>query len=189
MIGSGGEDRGTWSGGCCRGRPGTIQTAAQRGAELVKQVLLFSRGGEGPRGVLSLKPLLADGMTQEAAARVLYAKTEGNGVTGYVAATGETYVCSDAAKDPRFLEGNRRIGAGSREVEQALVAAAKSVTIPALLVRGASSELVQEEHAKDFLKLVPHATYVDVTGARHMVAGDRNDQFAHAIETFLRTIA
>ena len=91
--------------------------------------------------------------------------------------------------DPRFLEGNRRIGAGSKEVEQALVAAAKSVTIPALLVRGASSELVQEEHAKDFLKLVPHATYVDVSGARHMVAGDRNDQFATAIEAFLRTIA
>ena len=91
--------------------------------------------------------------------------------------------------DPRFLEGNRRIGAGSEEVERALVSAAKRVTIPALLVRGASSELVQEEHAKDFLKLVPHASYVDVSGARHMVAGDRNDQFANAIEAFLRTIA
>ncbi len=91
--------------------------------------------------------------------------------------------------DPRFLEGNRRIGAGSAEVEQALVAAAKRITIPTLLVRGASSELVQEEHAKDFLKLVPHATYVDVSGARHMVAGDRNDQFANAIEKFLRKSA
>jgi pimeloyl-ACP methyl ester carboxylesterase len=87
--------------------------------------------------------------------------------------------------DPRFLEGNRRIGAGAEDVERALVAAAKAITIPALLVRGASSELVQEEHAKDFLKLVPHASYVDVTGARHMVAGDRNDQFANAIEGFL----
>ena len=87
--------------------------------------------------------------------------------------------------DPRFLEGNRRIGVGSEEVERALVAAAKKITIPALLVRGASSELVQEKHAKDFLKLVPHATYVDVSGARHMVAGDRNDQFANAIESFL----
>jgi len=88
--------------------------------------------------------------------------------------------------DPRFLEGNRRIGAGSDEVERLLVAAARAVTIPALLVRGASSELVQEEHAKDFLKLVPHASYVDVSGARHMVAGDRNDQFANAIEGFLK---
>jgi pimeloyl-ACP methyl ester carboxylesterase len=87
--------------------------------------------------------------------------------------------------DPRFLEGNRRIGAGSVEIERALVGAAKRVTIPALLVRGASSELVQEEHARDFLKLVPHASYVDVSGARHMVAGDKNDQFANAIESFL----
>ena len=90
--------------------------------------------------------------------------------------------------DPRFLEGNRRIGAGSEEVERALVSAAKRVTIPALLVRGASSELVQEEHAKDFLKLVPHASYVNVSGARHMVAGDRNDQFANAIESFLSNL-
>ena len=72
--------------------------------------------------------------------------------------------------------------------ELALVEAAQRITIPALLVRGASSELVQEEHAKDFLKLVPHATYVDVSGARHMVAGDRNDQFAAAIEKFLHGI-
>jgi pimeloyl-ACP methyl ester carboxylesterase len=90
--------------------------------------------------------------------------------------------------DPRFLEGNRRIGAGSAEVERALVEAAKTVTIPTLLVRGASSELVQEEHAKDFLKLVPHAGYVDVGGARHMVAGDRNDQFAKAIKDFLANL-
>jgi pimeloyl-ACP methyl ester carboxylesterase len=91
--------------------------------------------------------------------------------------------------DPRFIDGNRRIGAGSEEIVVALVAAAKNVTIPALLMRGASSELVQEEHARDFLKLVPHARYVDVSGARHMVAGDRNDQFAKAIEGFLKSLS
>ncbi|MBI1831726.1 MAG: response regulator [Planctomycetes bacterium] len=53
-----------------------------------------------------LKPLLAEGMTPEAAARVLYAKTEGNGVTGYVAATGQTYVCNDTANDPHYIEGS-----------------------------------------------------------------------------------
>jgi hypothetical protein len=36
---------------------------------------------------------------------------------------------------------------------------------------------------------VPHATYVDVSGARHMVAGDRNDQFANAIEDFLSKLS
>jgi pimeloyl-ACP methyl ester carboxylesterase len=87
--------------------------------------------------------------------------------------------------DPRFLEGKRRIGPGADRVERDLVEAARRIRIPALLVRGASSELVQEEHAKDFLDLVPHATYVDVGGARHMVAGDRNDQFANAIKEFL----
>ena len=90
--------------------------------------------------------------------------------------------------DPRSIEGNRRIGPAAAEVENALVAAAKGVTVPMLLVRGASSELVQEEHAKDFLKLIPHATYVDVSGARHMVAGDKNDQFADAIKSFLSNL-
>jgi pimeloyl-ACP methyl ester carboxylesterase len=52
-------------------------------------------------------------------------------------------------------------------------------------VRGASSELVQESHAQEFMSLAPHAEYADVAGARHMVAGDRNDQFSQAIQAFL----
>jgi pimeloyl-ACP methyl ester carboxylesterase len=88
--------------------------------------------------------------------------------------------------DPRFLDGRRRVGPGGEEVEHMLIEAARRIAIPALLVRGASSELVQEAHAKEFLELVPHATYVDVSGARHMVAGDRNDQFATAIKSFLK---
>jgi pimeloyl-ACP methyl ester carboxylesterase len=90
--------------------------------------------------------------------------------------------------DPRFLDGRRRVGPGGNEVERMLVDAARRISIPALLVRGASSELVQEAHAKEFLELVPHATYVDVSGARHMVAGDRNDQFANAIKNFLKDL-
>jgi pimeloyl-ACP methyl ester carboxylesterase len=90
--------------------------------------------------------------------------------------------------DPRFLDGKRRLGPDPDEVEQMLVAAARRIAIPTLLVRGASSELVGEEHARDFLRLVPHAGYVDVRGARHMVAGDRNDQFANAIESFLENM-
>ena len=87
--------------------------------------------------------------------------------------------------DPRFLDGKRRLGPDPDKIEQNLVEAARRIAIPTLLVRGAASELVQERHAKDFLELVPHASYVDVSGARHMVAGDRNDQFANAIEGFL----
>ncbi|MFM8703170.1 MAG: GAF domain-containing protein, partial [Planctomycetia bacterium] len=52
-----------------------------------------------------LEPLLAEGMQPEAEARILYARPENNGVTGYVAATGKSYFCSDTTKDPRYLEG------------------------------------------------------------------------------------
>jgi two-component system, sensor histidine kinase SagS len=52
-----------------------------------------------------LEPLLDEGMTEEAAKRVLYAKAEGNGVTGYVAASGKSYLCIDTTTDPLYLVG------------------------------------------------------------------------------------
>ncbi len=88
--------------------------------------------------------------------------------------------------DPRFLDGRRPVGGGRGDVEEKLLAAARGLKIPAMLVRGGSSELVQEEHAKEFLALVPHARFADVSGARHMVAGDKNDQFSVAILEFLK---
>jgi len=90
--------------------------------------------------------------------------------------------------DPRFLEGRGPDAVNRTERERALQDAAKSLKKPVLLVRGGSSELVQEEHVKEFLTLVPHATYADVAGARHMVAGDRNDQFSEAILKFLNDL-
>lgn len=52
-----------------------------------------------------LEPLLEEGMTPEAASRVLYARQEGNGVTGFVAATGKSYLCMDTLTDPLYLKG------------------------------------------------------------------------------------
>ncbi len=66
--------------------------------DIIELRLLDRRTGE-------LKPLLEDGMLPEAAARVLHAKSTGNGVTGYVAATGQSYLCNDTANDPLYLEG------------------------------------------------------------------------------------
>ena len=57
-------------------------------------------------------------MTPEAARRVLYAEPQGNGVTGFVAATGKSYLCGDAANDPLYIEG----AAGARS----------SLTVPLL---------------------------------------------------------
>ncbi len=64
-------------------------------------------------------------------------------------------------------------------------AAARALTCPTLLVRGKSSDLVTEEAAQEFLALVPHAEFVDVGGAGHMVAGDDNDVFARQVLGFL----
>ena len=53
-----------------------------------------------------LEPLLQEGMTETASRRVLYAQAQGNGVTGFVAATGKSYLCPDTATDPLFIEGS-----------------------------------------------------------------------------------
>ena len=87
--------------------------------------------------------------------------------------------------DPRVLQGQRSFAQDHKELEAALVEAAKAITIPALLVRGGSSELVQEAHVREFLELVPHADYIDVAEARHMVAGDSNDRFSDAVLDFV----
>jgi CheY-like chemotaxis protein len=52
-----------------------------------------------------LTPLLQEGMHNDAATRLLYARKDGNGLTGYVASTGSSYLCRDTKADPRYLRG------------------------------------------------------------------------------------
>jgi pimeloyl-ACP methyl ester carboxylesterase len=87
--------------------------------------------------------------------------------------------------DPRFLDGPRSINHDHDGVARRMAAAAQALAIPTLLVRGASSELVGEAQTAEFLKLAPHAAFVDVSGARHMVAGDANDAFTDAVLGFV----
>jgi non-heme chloroperoxidase len=92
--------------------------------------------------------------------------------------------------DPQFLVG--RFGSqdetrtSSINDADRLEAAARSLTIPTLLVRGRMSDLLSEDGSRQLLELVPHAQFVEVGGAGHMVAGDRNDLFNDAIVTFLQ---
>ena len=64
-------------------------------------------------------------------------------------------------------------------------AAAKRLKLPVLLIRGGRSRVLSPEGAQAFLKLVPHAEFVDVAGADHMVAGDANDSFNDAVFALL----
>ena len=83
--------------------------------------------------------------------------------------------------DPKFGRGVRNL----KDRQARLEACARSLTLPTLLVRGGLSDVLTEGGAQNFLELCPHAEYVNVAGAAHMVAGDRNDIFANAVNDFL----
>jgi non-heme chloroperoxidase len=90
--------------------------------------------------------------------------------------------------DPRFVTG--RFGSSdetrtSMAEPSRLEDAARSLTLPVLLVRGRMSDLLSEEGVRQLQALVPHAKVADVAGAGHMVAGDRNDLFTAAVLEFL----
>ncbi|MBX6388752.1 MAG: alpha/beta hydrolase [Frankia sp.] len=63
--------------------------------------------------------------------------------------------------------------------------AARRIKVPTLLVRGRHSDIVSDEGVAELLQLIPHAEYVDVSNAGHMVAGDDNDVFAGRLGDFL----
>jgi len=115
-------------------------------------------------------------------------------------------------KRPRKLDGlakNVRIGANGKYVwhwdpkrrqaranasgvtpyRERLSLAADKLTVPTLLVRGGLSDVLSEDGAQAFLKQVPHAEYVNVKNAAHMVAGDKNDMFADSVIDFLKRTA
>lgn len=89
--------------------------------------------------------------------------------------------------DPEMLktwERDRYSADDDRRLKERL-ARVRGLRIPTLLIRGRLSDIVSTETASEFLEMVPHAEYVDLADAHHMVAGDRNDAFTEAILQFL----
>lgn len=84
--------------------------------------------------------------------------------------------------DPRFIRRDR--GDPTFAVER-MEKAAHRIKCPTLIVRGRMSDVLSEEGVQQLRALVPHAAYVDVAGAAHMVAGDENDAFTNAVVDFL----
>lgn len=72
-----------------------------------------------------------------------------------------------------------------QDIERQFSEAARQIDIPTLLVRGSRSEVVDDASVAHFRNLIPHAEFVDVKGAGHMVAGDSNATFNTAIVDFL----
>ncbi len=63
-----------------------------------------------------LTPLLSVGIDSSEAKRPLYAREQDNGVTGFVVATGKSYLCEDTTNDPLYMDG--------------LIGAKSSLTVP-----------------------------------------------------------
>ena len=83
----------------------------------------------------------------------------------------------------------RRSFAAVAEYRERLKACGANLDVPTLLVRGGLSDVLTEEGARLFLEMCPHAEFVSVADAAHMVAGDRNDIFADSVIEFLGRVA
>ncbi len=93
--------------------------------------------------------------------------------------------------DPKFMdrvEDEPGEPTAGRYSPDRMEAAVRSIDVPVLLVRGGSSDVVSPEGAAELKELIPHAEIVDVAGAGHMVAGDRNDRFNDAVIEFLERV-
>ena len=88
--------------------------------------------------------------------------------------------------DPLFASAGPG-GRGPKEItdQGRMSMACRALRLPVMLVRGRMSDVVTVDGVDAFRSDVPHAEFVDVSGAGHMVAGDRNDAFTDAVVDFL----
>jgi pimeloyl-ACP methyl ester carboxylesterase len=92
--------------------------------------------------------------------------------------------------DPRFITNREGVDGQEGLVRhERLQEAAQRVTIPTLLVRGRMSDIVSDASVAELQDLIPHAEVVNVAGAGHMVAGDKNDVFNDAVIEFVERVS
>jgi len=91
----------------------TGRTAEQRLKTLEERIIRYSRVLNYQHFAVllldektnRLEMIFSQGLDADAGAYELFASTDGNGICGYVAATGRSYICPDVRKDPRYLVG------------------------------------------------------------------------------------
>jgi pimeloyl-ACP methyl ester carboxylesterase len=84
--------------------------------------------------------------------------------------------------DPQFVKPLRP---DMDEFAELLLKSARRVTVPTLLVRGLQSDIVSDAGIAEFREALPALEVLDVSGAGHMVAGDKNDAFNEGVIAFL----
>jgi pimeloyl-ACP methyl ester carboxylesterase len=86
--------------------------------------------------------------------------------------------------DPRIIDLGRTEVVPDR-LTGLLEVASDNIFVPTLLVRGGMSDIVTQEGVDDLVAHIDDITVVNVEGAAHMIAGDRNDEFSTAVINFL----
>jgi pimeloyl-ACP methyl ester carboxylesterase len=87
--------------------------------------------------------------------------------------------------DPRVLSQERTEVVAQR-FAGLIDIALRNISVPTMLVRGLLSDVVTQEGVDYLVSQMPDVTVVEVEGAAHMIAGDKNDVFSNAVDVFLR---
>jgi pimeloyl-ACP methyl ester carboxylesterase len=83
--------------------------------------------------------------------------------------------------DPKMMLGHRDVEAREARLRKC----ARALRVPSLLVRGSASDVLTDDGVQDYLESAADSEYLNIVGAGHMVAGDRNDVFGKAVVEFL----
>ena len=67
--------------------------------------------------------------------------------------------------------------------------AVRAIEVPTLLLRGAESKILSDEHAREVVAAIKQAQLVEIPRARHTVQGDNPADFARELDTFLQRVA
>jgi pimeloyl-ACP methyl ester carboxylesterase len=90
--------------------------------------------------------------------------------------------------------GRRMRARGDVDVDQAAAVVAgldddlRRLHRPALVLRGAASDVLSEAGADELLELLPDARYARISGAGHLAAGDNPESFVSLVARFLDEI-
>lgn len=87
--------------------------------------------------------------------------------------------------DPKFLQHDRTEVLPDR-LNGLIDVAIGNIRVPTMLVRGLLSDVVTQEGVDEMAARIPDFSVVEVDGAAHMIAGDKNDVFSGAVADFLR---
>ncbi|BFM07054.1 alpha/beta fold hydrolase [Halioxenophilus aromaticivorans] len=84
--------------------------------------------------------------------------------------------------DPAFMDSTE-----TDKIYMELSFLNEPIDIPAILIKGTLSDVVNEEGIQHLTDIIPDMEFVEVDKAGHMIAGDKNTDFQDAVLKFIKT--